>query len=75
VTATGKVDIRDAGSVDDISAPRVAIADSAHFRGSIDIQRPGGPKPGDKPAATDRPAETSRVPVGATSAPQTPPVR
>jgi cytoskeletal protein CcmA (bactofilin family) len=78
VTATDKVDIRDAGSVDgDISAPRVAIADGAHFRGSIDMQRPGGPKPGDKPAATDRPAETKpAVPVGATSGtPQTPPVR
>src|SRR5947207_2732687 len=46
VTATDKVDIRDAGSVDgDISAPRVAIADGAHFRGSIDMQRQGTPKP------------------------------
>ena len=39
VTATEKVDIRDNGSVDgDIAAPRVAIADGAHFRGSIDMQ-------------------------------------
>ena len=45
VTATEKVDIRDNGSVDgDIAAPRVAIAEGAHFRGSIDMQRTGGPK-------------------------------
>ena len=42
VTATEKVDIRDNGSVDgDIAAPRVAIAEGAHFRGSIDMQRSG----------------------------------
>ena len=45
VTATEKVDIRDNGSVDgDITAPRVAIAEGAHFRGSIDMQRAGAPK-------------------------------
>jgi cytoskeletal protein CcmA (bactofilin family) len=45
VTATEKVDIRDNGSVDgDIAAPRVAIAEGAHFRGSIDMQRSGGGK-------------------------------
>ena len=50
VTATEKVDIRDNGSVDgDIAAPRVAIAEGAHFRGSIDMQRTGS-KAGDKPA-------------------------
>ena len=43
VTATEKVDIRDNGSVDgDIASPRVAIAEGAHFRGSIDMQRTGG---------------------------------
>ena len=42
VTATEKVDIRDNGSVDgDITAPRVAIAEGAHFRGSIDMQKAG----------------------------------
>ena len=42
VTATDKVEIRDGGSVDgDIVAPRVAIADGAHFRGSVDMQRKG----------------------------------
>ena len=43
ITASERVDIRDAGSVDgDLSAPRVAIADGAHFRGSIDMQRAVG---------------------------------
>ena len=40
VTASEKVDIRDGGSVDgDIISPRVAIAEGAHFRGSVDMQR------------------------------------
>ena len=48
ITATEKVDIRDNGSVDgDITAPRVAIAEGAQFRGKIDMQRkptvPGAP--------------------------------
>lgn len=47
VTASEKVDIRDNGSVDgDIISPRVAIAEGAHFRGSVDMQRKGGqPQP------------------------------
>jgi cytoskeletal protein CcmA (bactofilin family) len=57
VTATEKVDIRDNGSVDgDITAPRVAIAEGAHFRGSIDMQRAGG-KPGETKAGENKPAE------------------
>jgi cytoskeletal protein CcmA (bactofilin family) len=40
VTAGEKVDIRDGGSVEgDIVSPRVAIAEGAHFRGSIDMQK------------------------------------
>ena len=40
LTASEKVDIKKNGSVDgDIVAPRVAIADGSHFRGSIDMQR------------------------------------
>jgi cytoskeletal protein CcmA (bactofilin family) len=43
ITATDKVDIREGGSVDgDLIAPRVAIAEGAHFRGSVDMQRKGG---------------------------------
>jgi cytoskeletal protein CcmA (bactofilin family) len=50
VTASEKVDLRDNGSVDgDIAAPRVAIAEGAHFRGSIDMQRAG--VKGDAPKA------------------------
>jgi cytoskeletal protein CcmA (bactofilin family) len=46
VTASDKVDIRDNGSVDgDIISPRVAIAEGAHFRGSVDMQRKGQPQP------------------------------
>ena len=46
VTASDKVDIRDNGSVDgDIVSPRVAIAEGAHFRGSVDMQRKGGAAP------------------------------
>jgi cytoskeletal protein CcmA (bactofilin family) len=42
VTASDKVDIRDNGSVDgDIVSPRVAIAEGAHFRVSVDMQRKG----------------------------------
>lgn len=52
VTASEKVDIRDNGSVDgDIISPRVAIAEGAHFRGSVDMQRAGA-KPG-TPAAPE----------------------
>ncbi len=46
VTASEKVDIRDNGSVDgDIASPRVAIAEGAHFRGSVDMQRAGAKSP------------------------------
>jgi cytoskeletal protein CcmA (bactofilin family) len=56
VTATEKVDIRDNGSVDgDIAAPRVAIAEGAHFRGSIDMQKAGA-KPGEAKAGESKPA-------------------
>ena len=38
MTATEKVNIRESGSVDgDITAPRVAIAEGAHFRGNVDM--------------------------------------
>ena len=49
ITWTEKIEIRENGSVEgDISAPRVAIAEGGHFRGSIDMQQadqlPGGPR-------------------------------
>src|SRR3954469_18407929 len=59
VTATEKVDIRENGSVEgDITSPRVAIAEGAHFRGSVDMQRKGAspqPQP-QKQAAAAAPA-------------------
>jgi cytoskeletal protein CcmA (bactofilin family) len=67
VTASEKVDLRDNGSVDgDIAAPRVAIAEGAHFRGSIDMQRAGvkggeGPK-GDAKSSTPAPPATAAAP-------------
>jgi cytoskeletal protein CcmA (bactofilin family) len=72
VTASEKVDIRDNGSVDgDIISPRVAIAEGAHFRGSVDMQRKGVPagkaaagqvagQPGGQPAG--QPVQTSPAP-------------
>ena len=65
IHASEKIDIRDAGSVDgDIASPRVAIADGAHFRGSIDMQRTGAAKPADAKPATS----TGPTPVSATAA-------
>ena len=56
VTASEKVDIRDNGSVDgDIASPRVAIAEGAHFRGSVDMQRAG-----QKAQRSSRPSRASR---------------
>ena len=57
--ADEKVDIRESGSVEgDVVAPRVAIADGSHFRGSIDMQRkepqapPDATMNGSEPGAT-----------------------
>jgi cytoskeletal protein CcmA (bactofilin family) len=47
--ATEKVDIKESGSVEgDIVAPRVAIADGSHFRGSIDMQKKDQPTTADQ---------------------------
>ncbi len=66
VTASEKVDIRDNGSVDgDIVSPRVAIAEGAHFRGSVDMQRKavaGQPKAEVKPAAAQPVAPQPQAP-------------
>lgn len=65
VSASEKVDIRDNGSVDgDIISPRVAIAEGAHFRGSVDMQR--------KPDGAAKPAAAAQPLAGAAS--QTAPV-
>ena len=71
VTTTDKVDIRDNGSVDgDIISPRVAIAEGAHFRGSVDMQRKGTPAQvqtakGAQPAAAAQPQTPQAQRVGA----------
>ena len=60
INASEAVEIRESGSVDgDIVSPRVAIAEGAHFRGAIDMQRKSQPvgTPA-KPAAKDAPAAT-----------------
>jgi cytoskeletal protein CcmA (bactofilin family) len=63
VTATEKVDIRDNGSVDgDIASPRVAIAEGAHFRGSVDMQRKSG--------VSAQPAQAVQAAQSAKAAPQ-----
>ena len=84
ITASEKVDIRDNGSVDgDLTSPRVAIAEGAHFRGSIDMQRAGQKgeiKPGEKPSGLvekpsgsvekgSGPAEKAHTPAAAAPAP------
>ena len=72
VTATEKVDIRDNGSVDgDIAAPRVAIAEGAHFRGSIDMQRAGA-KPGDTKSTESKTEQKSAPAAPAAAAQPTP---
>jgi cytoskeletal protein CcmA (bactofilin family) len=60
IAASEKVDIRDGGSVDgDIVSPKVAIAEGAHFRGSVDMQKKAG-----APAQPGKP-ETSKSAVAA----------
>jgi len=61
--ATEKVDIKESGSVEgDIVAPRVAIADGSHFRGTIDMQPRDQPKPDiRKPEPSSVNGELARV--------------
>jgi cytoskeletal protein CcmA (bactofilin family) len=54
ITSSEKVDIRDHGSVDgDITSPKVAIAEGAHFRGAIDMNRGGATSEGKSDARPD----------------------
>ena len=74
VTASDKVDIRDNGSVDgDIISPRVAIAEGAHFRGSVDMQRKGAQPQPAKPAAQQQ--GSSATPTHAPAAQAAQPAR
>ena len=71
ITASEKIDIRDNGSVDgDIVSPRVAIAEGAHFRGSVDMQRQGAASAQAKPAAPPpAPASPQAAPSPTSTAP------
>ncbi len=67
ITATDKVEIRDTGSVDgDLTAPRIAISEGAHFRGAIDMQRSGTEPKSDDRVAPDK-APTLTGPASATA--------
>jgi cytoskeletal protein CcmA (bactofilin family) len=75
ITTSDKVDIRENGSVDgDIVSPRVAIAEGAHFRGSVDMQRKGGaaqqPKGDVKPAQAAAPAQQPQPQPNAVAGPR-----
>ena len=66
LTASEHVDIRDHGSVDgDLVAPRVAIADGAHFRGSIDMQRQGTKRVGESTGGETRHSVVAPTPAAA----------
>ena len=55
ITADDKVEISSSGSVlGDIMAPRVALADGASFKGSIDMGREGAPSTQSSTASVDR---------------------
>jgi cytoskeletal protein CcmA (bactofilin family) len=70
VSASEKVDIRDDGSVDgDIIAPRVAIADGAHFRGSIDMQRTPAPPSKAENRSAETKSEAKSAPASPSPAP------
>jgi len=66
LTATEKVDIRESGSVEgDIVAPRVAIADGSHFRGSIDMQRKESSSATERTVGALRPEAKAPMPASA----------
>ena len=69
LNAAEKVDIRENGSVEgDVVSPRVAIADGAHFRGSIDMQRK---EQGPSRHTTVAPRAEAKSPVPVAAAPTT----
>ena len=65
ITADDKIEIAPSGSVEgDLRAPRVAIADGAQFKGSIDMERKGAPSSStssSSPAATEMPRTATAV--------------
>ena len=74
IAATEKVDIRAGGAVEgDIVAPRVAIAEGAYFRGSIDMQRKSEQQ--GQGSQQSRVAGLAEPPTGATTHPSPPTTR
>jgi cytoskeletal protein CcmA (bactofilin family) len=72
VTASDKVDIRDNGSVEgDIVSPRIAIAEGAHFKGAVDMQRKNTPQPQAGKPAAGQPNAPQQQAAPAQGAPQT----
>lgn len=66
VIADDKIEIAPSGSVEgDLRAPRVALADGARFKGSIDMERKGGSVPSTtSPSPTPSPSVSSGMPHG-----------
>lgn len=72
ISATDKVDIRENGSVEgDIVAPKVAIAEGAHFRGSVDMQQAAKPASA-APRAAGAPSEAAAAAKPQAGAPAQP---
>lgn len=64
LTAAEKVEIRENGSVEgDITAPRVAIADGAKFRGSVDMRRDESSTATERPAKGRKPESMTPIPA------------
>ena len=64
ITASESVSLQEHGSVEgDITAPRVAIDEGAHFSGSIDMKSAGAKSPVAKPTAATRPTAPPTVPA------------
>ena len=74
ITATEKIELREKSSVEgDITAPLIAMAGGAHFRGSIDMrgsEKPVTPEPAEarEPAGSRRSATTGATAKVATPA-------
>ncbi len=72
IMAVDVVSIRENGAVDgDITSPRIAIADGAHFRGSVDMRRDSVKVESREPAIAKAPA-APKGPVAPVKAPPQP---
>lgn len=70
ITAVDIVSIRENGAVDgDITAPRIAIADGAHFRGSVDMRRDSAETKPREAAAAKAPAAQAKAPAAPQQSP------